>query len=81
VWDQSLKISYPDFFNIARSKNVWVVDHMEFRDGNIQWNIIFTRSIQDWEVDVFFSFFKMLYSLRVKQWDMDRICLSPFLIK
>jgi hypothetical protein len=36
---------------------------MQFRDGNIHWNIIFTRSVQDWEVDLVFSFLEMLYSL------------------
>jgi hypothetical protein len=54
-----------------------MVNHMQFRDGNIQWSIIFTRPLKDWRVDVVFSFFYMLYSLRIRQGDVDRICWSP----
>jgi hypothetical protein len=48
---------------------------VQFRDENIQRKIIFTRPMQDWEVDVIFSFFDM-YTLRVRQGDVDRICLE-----
>jgi hypothetical protein len=54
VWygDSPLKISSPDLFSIAQRKNVWVVDNMQFREGIIQWNVNFTRPVQDWEVEV-----------------------------
>jgi hypothetical protein len=48
---------------------------VQFRDENIQRKIIFSRPMQDWEVDVIFSFFDM-YPLRVRQGDVDRICLE-----
>jgi hypothetical protein len=50
--DSPLKISSPDLFSIAQRKNVWVVDNMQFREGIIQWNVNFTRPVQDWEVEV-----------------------------
>jgi hypothetical protein len=31
-------------------------------NGNIQWNISFTKPLHDWEVDLISSFFDMLYS-------------------
>jgi hypothetical protein len=76
VWcgNQPLKMSYLDLFNIARSTDVWVADNIQFQDENIHWNVIFTRPVQDWEVDVVFSLFEMLYSFRVRQGDVDRIC-------
>jgi hypothetical protein len=65
--DLPLKISCLDLFSIACSKEAWLAENMKFRDGNINWNVIFTRPVHDWEVDVVFSFFEMLYSLRVRQ--------------
>jgi hypothetical protein len=50
---------------------------MQFREGNIHWNVIFTRPVQDWEVEVVLSFFEMLYSFKVRQGDVDRIGWSP----
>jgi hypothetical protein len=67
-------MSYLDLFNIARSTDVWVADNIQFQDENIHWNVILTRPIQDWVVDAVFSLFEMLYSFRVRQGDVDRIC-------
>jgi hypothetical protein len=41
----------------------------KYERGYIHWNVIFTRLVQDWEVDVFFSFLEM-YSFRVIQGDV-----------
>jgi hypothetical protein len=40
---QPLKLSYPELFSIARCKDAWVADHMQLRNGNVHWNIFFTR--------------------------------------
>lgn len=37
------------------------------------WNVIFTRPVQDGEVNVVFSFFEIMYSFRVRQGDVDKI--------
>jgi len=39
---------------------VWVANNMQVQEGNIHWNVIFTRLVQDWEVDVVFSNFFFL---------------------
>jgi hypothetical protein len=43
VWcgDVPLKISYSGLFNIACSKDAWVVDNMQLQEGNIHWNDFF----------------------------------------
>jgi hypothetical protein len=58
-------------------KDKQMVDLMLYQDGSDHWNIIFTRPIHDWEVELVSSFFEMLYSLGVKQGDVDRICWIP----
>jgi hypothetical protein len=47
-----------------------VGENIQVREGYIHWNVIFTRLVQDWEVDVVFSFLEMLYSFRVTQGDV-----------
>jgi hypothetical protein len=68
-----LKTSYPDLFDIASSKDAWVVNNMQFRDGNIHWNVILTRPMLYWKADVVFSFFEMYY-LIIRQGDVGTIC-------
>lgn len=37
IWcrEQLLKFLFPELFTIARGKDVWVSNHMQFRNGNI----------------------------------------------
>jgi len=56
--EQPLKPSYLKLFSIARCEDAWVADHMQFQNGNIYWNILFTRL-------VLFAFFE-LCSQRVR---------------
>jgi len=46
---------------------------MQFRNGNIRWNIIFTRLVYDGEVKVVYGFFE-LYSQRVRHGGENKIC-------
>jgi hypothetical protein len=40
---------------------------VEILGGPIQWNVSFARAAHNWEVDVFTSFFQVLYLGRVRQ--------------
>jgi hypothetical protein len=40
---------------------------VQFSNGNLQWNIFFTRPTQDWEVDLETSFSGLLYSISLRQ--------------
>jgi len=71
--DQPLKEAFPKLFGIARSKEAWVVDNMLFSNGVIQWNVSFVKAVQDWEVDLEFAFFGVLYSFRWRQDSEDCI--------
>jgi hypothetical protein len=75
--NQLLKISFPDMFSIARCKDAWVANHMQFRNNNLQWNIFFIRLMHGWKVGLISSFFELLYSLRTRQEGEDRICWIP----
>lgn len=48
-------------------------DHMQFFNGNLQWNISFPKPAHDWEVDLVTSFFDLLYSIKLRQ-ASDKIC-------
>jgi hypothetical protein len=50
---------------------------MHFQNGNLHWNIFFTRLVDDWKVEVISSFFELLYSHKVMQGDNDIICWIP----
>jgi hypothetical protein len=69
VWGATFEIPFSKIISIARCKDVWVADHMQFRNGNIYWNICFTRPVHDWEVEVVFDFFgsNFIYTLSVNQ--------------
>jgi len=54
--------AYPDLFGIACTKDASVPTHLEFYGGSNQWNVSFARTAHDWKMDVFASFFKVLYS-------------------
>jgi hypothetical protein len=47
--------------SIARIKDAFVADHLQFFSGSHQWNVIFIRVACDWEVDAFVLFFNLLY--------------------
>jgi len=46
-----LKQCFPVLFSIVRNKDVMVVDNLVVHNGVIQWNVLFTRQIQDEEGD------------------------------
>ena len=67
VWGAAFEVLFSKLFTIGRCKDVWVADHMQFHNGNIHWNIFFTKLVHDWEVKVVSAFFELLYSQRVRQ--------------
>jgi hypothetical protein len=79
VWcgDLPLKLLFPELFTIACGKETWVAENMQRQNGNILWNILFTRPVHDWEVEVVSRFFEMLYSLKLRYEGEDKICRIP----
>jgi hypothetical protein len=75
--NQPLKYAFPSLYRIARYKEAWAKDNFIWRNGVVEWNVIFIRSIQDWEMDVISTFFERLYSFKLSQGNVDRIYWSP----
>jgi hypothetical protein len=75
--DRSLKQCFPDLFSIVRNKDAMVADNLVVHNGVIQWNVLFTRQIQDWEMDMVFSFFDRLYSTSARHGEGDRLVWDP----
>jgi hypothetical protein len=49
-----------------------VVDNLSVVGDVAHWNVLFTRNVQDWEVEMVMSFFEQLYSTRVQHGEVDR---------
>jgi hypothetical protein len=74
--DRPLKLSYSALCSIARCKDAWVANNMLFQDG-ISQNVIFTRPVEDWEIEPVLSFFERLYSFHLQHGEEDRLGWSP----
>jgi hypothetical protein len=72
--DQALKEAFPDLCSIARIKDVYVANHLDLSNGPHQWNVNFIRVANNWEVDVFVSFFNCLYFFRLRRGGEDKLC-------
>jgi hypothetical protein len=44
-----------------------MADLLQFSNDNLQWNITFIRLVNNWEVESNTSFFKILYSHRLRR--------------
>jgi hypothetical protein len=60
--DTALRVAFPALFGIARVKDAYFADNLEFLGGFNQWNVSFT-----WEADDFASFFQVLLSVKVRR--------------
>jgi hypothetical protein len=74
VWcgEMPFKVAFPALFDIAREKNAFVADHLDFSSGSVQWDVNFIRAAHDWELAIVASFFTLLYSLRGRREGEDK---------
>jgi hypothetical protein len=79
VWcgECSLKDTFPGLFSIARFREASIADNVERTNGTIQWNIVFTRLIHDWEVEILASFYNCLYSYKLRGVGEDKLWWVP----
>jgi hypothetical protein len=72
-----LKQCFPVLFSIVRNKDAMVDDNLVVHKGVIQWNVLFTRQIQDWEIEMILSFVDRIYSTYVRHLDGDMLVWNP----
>jgi hypothetical protein len=66
-------VAFPGLYGIATMKDASVAVNLEFLGGSNHWNLTFVRAAHDWEVDVFASFFQVLYSIKVNRGCEDQM--------
>jgi hypothetical protein len=78
VWygDQALKAAFPfpNMFSLAQCKDASMANHLVLLSDFQRWNVNFLRVTHDWEVDLFTSFFNLLYSFRLRQGGKNKLC-------
>jgi hypothetical protein len=74
-----LKQCFPVLFSIVGNKDATVVDNLVVHNGDIQWNVLFMRQIQDWEMEMemILSFFDRPYSSLVRQGEGNKLVWNP----
>jgi hypothetical protein len=79
VWcgEVSLKDTFPGMFSIAGLKEASIADNVERSNGVVQWNIVFTRLVHDWEVEILGSFYSRLYSFKFRGHLEDKLWWVP----
>jgi hypothetical protein len=65
--NMALKKAFPKLYGTACAKAASIEPHLEISGDSNQWNVSFARTAHHWEVGAFASFFRVLYSVRVRQ--------------
>ena len=60
-------LSFSILLGLACAKDASIVANLELMGDSNQWNVSFARAVQDWEADIFTSFYYLLHSVRVRR--------------
>ena len=79
VWcmDGTLKAAFPELYCIARVLATLVGDNFQYQGESVHWDVTFSRLAQDWELESFASFLKLLYLTNVKGIGEDTVWWQP----
>ena len=75
IWcgDEPFCVSFPSLFALAVSKDAWVKDVWRCNEGEGSWSPLFSRPLNDWELDEVCSFFVALNGKQIQQGVDDRV--------
>lgn len=71
--DCPLKEAFPELFRISRDKETSIVGVMHFHDGMLNWDVQFTRLVQDWDLESLTAFMDLVYSRTVNGERQDKL--------
>ena len=72
MWGEPLCVSFPSLFALAVFKDAWVKDVWRYNESGGSWSPLFSRLLNDWELDEVCSFFVALNGKRIQQGVDDR---------
>ena len=75
--DVPLRVPFPMLYRIAQRKDAILADVLGGQNGFIHWDIHFTHSIQDWQLESLHSFFALLYSANIDWNGVDKMVWKP----
>ena len=52
-------------------------EYLQVRDGLIHWELNFSQAIQDWKLESLSIFLDLLYSSKVDEVGVDKLCWRP----
>lgn len=62
---------------LKKKRKTAMADLLHEQKGTVFWNVVFTRSCQDWELELLQSFFTHLYSGKIEGAREDRLTRLP----
>ncbi|XP_058086458.1 uncharacterized protein LOC131233686 [Magnolia sinica] len=79
IWigDKPLKITFPNMYLLASSKDSYVADRYAVIAGKIVWNVQCKRGLQDWEIPEFAGLLERIYAAAPSPPSEDNIYWRP----
>ena len=75
--DRPLKETFPDLYNIHRSRDASVSKVMHCANERISWDLQFHCLVNDQESQSLDSFLVLIYSTKVRGVGSDKFCWKP----
>lgn len=68
-----MKEEFPNLFSLVVNKEAWVGDMIKWNEDVANWDVLFGRDLQDWELEEVMRFFEKIYSTEICRDEEDKI--------